>query len=756
MRKIIFLAGVFLLGLVFLKGLGCSKKQEDSYSSFALIDACLEEEKIDYETALLYKVYALSYDNKLPKKYQSNVLTRGGDSVLREIRRKWDSLSPVIKEKLEPYFKNPLDMESALYLGEQKKVSSVFEFANKAYAEIPDITGLSHFVTDNGKVKIWYKPSQAAVATLVLDAFNNDKIYEKETSLVNRVPLSDNSAIGDDGKFDIFFKNISDEGLCYLGPVVNRKCYGWIILNQNLVGDKMRDALSHEFFHAVQYAIDCMEDDWWQESTATWIQHFVYPAIDTEHEWLTEYFKEYRMAMSVTTKNDKHEYGSYVFPLYIAQKFGATKVGQIWQACEPANVNAEQAVESCLSGGWKESFSEFSKWLYNQAPERYFRDRPGVFLPVEPDMVDIAMSTEETPEMEIAPLGTLIVNYLVDDPSIRSVDFDLNHFHSIYPDIALWAFIKPKNDEMRVEDWSNLSFKNFCFDLPEEDLDYVVLVYGNGSRTVKKDKLFDIDYFVYKYGCWAKLDLNWSVTHHGGGSAQFGKYVPGFSTGSGRYGENGNLSAAFRQVRIDPEDPEDPESGKTLVPYGSFSISIVHNSSGQAGVTGVYVMGGEGKTTGAGSDAWEGNEKSKKGYGLLRLNVIKHDPNQGSTDISQNDINMVSGPMRDMLLQMQAMQGSMPTGFALPKEPGEGEVKYKIFVNIGGIPASFSGKANMSATGVGSSSTSFGETTEIGMAVPISLEDIVAEDTNVIAINKSFNEGGAHIRISGTLKLRRQ
>ncbi|MCP4024374.1 MAG: hypothetical protein GY729_21205 [Desulfobacteraceae bacterium] len=749
---------LFVAALCFTIAFGCGKKEEVNIAAIDLVEQDLEQGKIDKNTALVYKMYALFNHPDLPQKYHSRVMTRKGDALLRKIRKDWDSLSDEAQKKLAPFFLNPLDPKSALYLGNDKEetLARSFGFTKKAYANIPSIAGLNHYVTDNGKVKIWYKSYQQQAAITVRDAFNNDKIHEKETALMGRVPLPDDIDIGDDVKLDIFFKNISDHGLCYPGPVSNRKCYGWIVLKQSMTGNRMKTTAAHEYFHAIQYAIDFTEKDWWQESTATWAEHLIYPDADLEHEWLPEYFKENKMAKSLTIKDEKHEYGAYVFPLYIAQKYGNNKVGQIWQACESALANAQRTIELELPGGWKDTMKEFSLWSYNQEPARHFRDRPGKFLPATPEIDDVWMSTEETLEEEVAPLAVRIINYWVDQPTIRSVDFDLDRFHSIYPDIALWAVIETKNGDERVEDWTDLSFKNFCFDLPEEDLKRVALIYGNGSQTRKKEKLFDIDYFTHEYGCSAKLELSWNVTQQGGGEAVFGKYVKGFATGKGSYDENGNLSVMFRQEIVDPDDPNDPESGKQLVPYGSFTFSAGYQSGGRAGVKSVYSMGGHSSGRGSGSDQWKGSRRSKNKKGLLRLHIIKHKKNQEQPELTAEELNAVPESMRNMLTQLQSLQESlsnnMPPGIEMPKEPGEGEIKYKLFLRIENIPGRFSGTADIQSS-AGGGSTTFAEDIEVGMIAPIEFEGIVPENIGVIPLNKSFSEGSIQGRVSGVLKL---
>ncbi len=747
MKTVSILCIMMAIALLFMfcKNAHTPKQQP---SSIELINRDLVAEEIDYETALLYKAYATFYHPDLPKKYRSDIITKSASMIFKEIRINMDSFSEETQKKLEPFFLNPLDPNSIQHMdtGKHKPI----KFIAEAYANPPDIAGLQHYVTEDGKVKIWYKPYQKAVARSVRDAFYDGNIYEEESILMGTSPMPDNGEIGDDNKFDIFFKAMSSEGLCWFGPITNRKCYAWIHINEGLIGDKLKDATAHEFFHAHQYAIDCLEDDWWQEATATWVQHYVFPLIDTEWEWLNTYFKKFGMCDSITTEDGKHEYATYVFPFYLAQKYGDQMIGNIWQACTGAPTDAEKAIDAHIPDKLKGALKDFSLWLFNEAPFKFFDDM-GRSFPVTPDYEEIGLHTRVQLGEEnhiVDPLAILHRRYSVDDPAMRSVDFDLEEFHVTYPKIDIWAIIKLKNGIVRKEDWSTVNFRNFCFDLPEEDIEWIQCIYSNGSPDKAKRASHDIKWKSYEYGCVAKVSLAWSLNYNASGAASFGKFVPGFMEGNARASESGSIDVVFREEIVDPDDP----NGKQLMPYGHCSFQEQYTSGGVAGVRGVYSMGGRGTGSGSGSDKWDGKNDGKNKNGFVRLRIIKGEEEE-ETEISEDDLALLPPGMRQMYNQLQNMQGSLPPGLEI-KEPKEGEIQYKFFLRIDGIPGQFSSAISIQGSGSASSGGS-SEEIEVGMHFPIELEGIVPEGTTEIPVSKSFNSEGWSGRISGLIRLKK-
>ena len=44
---------------------------------------------------------------------------------------------------------------------------------------------------------------------------------------------------------------------------------------------------AHEFFHAVQFAYDAADDQWFMESTATWMEDEIYDDVNDNLQYLS-------------------------------------------------------------------------------------------------------------------------------------------------------------------------------------------------------------------------------------------------------------------------------------------------------------------------------------------------------------------------------------------------------------------------------------------------------------------------------------
>jgi hypothetical protein len=71
--------------------------------SFALIDQAMASGKLDYSTGMLYKVYAMFDPADLPAEYQSDVPAKCGVSLIEEVQRNWNRLTPEARAEIGAY-----------------------------------------------------------------------------------------------------------------------------------------------------------------------------------------------------------------------------------------------------------------------------------------------------------------------------------------------------------------------------------------------------------------------------------------------------------------------------------------------------------------------------------------------------------------------------------------------------------------------------------------------------------------------------
>ncbi|MBW2015906.1 MAG: hypothetical protein JRF57_07885 [Deltaproteobacteria bacterium] len=779
-RKV-FLMGIFLLSVLFSALLlqGCSGGKEGekrekssakttskatSKTSIELILEDLKAGKIDYETALIYQVYAVFKHHGLPRQYASDKMTRRATTLFKEIREKWDTLSPAARNKLRPFLVNPLSPESFYMKGpeaDKKKKTSFLSLAYAGTPPMPNTGNLNHYDAANGKVKIWYRSNERQQAQWILESFDQDKVFEKETTLMGRQPKSDGGAVGTDQRLDIFLANMSDMGLTVGGPVVNHKTYVHIFINKGMSKKEIQNSTAHEFFHAIQYNMDCNEASWWMEMTATWCEDFIYPDYDIEHQYLDWYFKNFKMRKSLAFEDGKHEYGAYVWPLYLVQKHGKDIIGKIWRACESSA--ALTAFVNTIPGGVEKAFKEFSLWMYNEEPAKYFRDgaRPGRFLPAKPSISNnrITVAGSVNTPVNLSYLSLTMERFYFkpgDKQHIRSIDFDLTNLHKRHPKLAVWAIIKIAGEIEVQEDWSGVDFRNYCFDLPEEDLEEIVFIFANPTATEDFNGANLVDYTAKEYGCDAKLDIKWDIQSSWAGDWEY--LYPNSGGMKARMGgkvqhrEGGELSVSFIENIVDPEIADDPESGKRLVPYGGFSY---HSSgSSRADFLPVAPQGLRGSSSiiCRASDTWEGDERSKATKTLLRLKIIPPEKKEERVQVTEEELNQMPEEMRNQVKQLlelsRNLQNSMGGKFS-DQEPKEGELKYSILLSFGALPAT-----STVSMGVNDASN----VTESTTITPdsIELEGVFKQEKHVIPINKTIRSTFGSAHLTGTLRLKKK
>ncbi len=244
-----------------------------------------------------------------------------------------------------------------------------------------------------------------------------------------RAPISDGyynngagGGNGGNGLFDIYFVNTG--ALRYYGATIGDSiadsipCYvrtAYMYLDNDYAGfpgyesnplEAIRVTAAHEFTHACQFALDIQEiesnyPDYsaaWMEMSATAMEEEHYPDIN-------DYIKNYvsffygvpswslRTGTQSTSGKDIlgrdnltknfHQYGSAVFPIYLASKFTPQIIADIWNRCGqvrgPNWVSATDASVQQYSSDTLtlfDAFQEFAVWNFFTSPKRA---RPGYF-----------------------------------------------------------------------------------------------------------------------------------------------------------------------------------------------------------------------------------------------------------------------------------------------------------------------------------------------------------------------------------------
>jgi len=529
-------------------------------SSIGLIDAALDNGDIDEETALLYRVYAIYRDERLPEALRDETGLIDATPILFEVVDRLDSLSPDIRALVEPFLIPPIYEGSAW--GEE--VSSIAEkgppldcAASSAWTSI-----------SNQNIRVWWhtlRPQDARVAGAVLSALDNP-IWQKLTTLAGRTPLKDAAhGVTYDGCSDHFDVYISSS---YKGwAKVNRhqganNCEPWpAFMTVNPSGshiDELSFAAAHEFMHAVQLAYQsCLYPTgikWWTESSAQWAVDHVYPlAIDLteapkhfEHVYAESYYLP-TIDQSLYAGGALRWYGAYLWPFYLSKTWGANMIPDIWGAIGTATTLADvlAAMEGELPTGFYGEFPEFMLRVWNQKPIEDFKNwEMDQSLTSNPSKAEgaVEVSAHLDGQLDrqiilsldfsapgIEPLAAKMIHIKFDDPDVRSILFSNGFTFDLeegsppdLPTIDKTNYAKKLSEEERkgrhvygiakrggqwVEEFFDLTevaFASFCQDYKVEAIEELVLIFTNArykDTQPTQSKGLSPRLFVSNMGC---------------------------------------------------------------------------------------------------------------------------------------------------------------------------------------------------------------------------------------------------------------
>src|SRR4051812_17220227 len=187
-------------------------------------------------------------------------------------------------------------------------------------------------------------------------------------------PISDARRGGGSGKFDVYLKELTGQGLYGLTVAEQRTSFSrrlyssYLLLDNDFKGYpsgrdvSLKVTAAHEFFHAIQYAYDVREDTWLKESTATWMEE----RYDDAGNDNRQYLRSGQIAHpnhALDTGTGFSVYGNWLFFEYLSQHYGRGIVHSIWNRAAAFHGGGHQysaeAIRSALrhkSGGGTRGF----------------------------------------------------------------------------------------------------------------------------------------------------------------------------------------------------------------------------------------------------------------------------------------------------------------------------------------------------------------------------------------------------------------
>ena len=175
-----------------------------------------------------------------------------------------------------------------------------------------------------------------------------------------RTPRSDSTSRygGPNGKLDVFIADVGAQGLygyCTTDdPARNRQraVSAYCVVDDDFARRQFGGAATgvaalkvtaaHEFFHAVQYAYDWLEDLWLMEGTAAWIEDEVYDSVNDNRQYLkTSPIAPENYAFPLDYYNPDpnepdsgYKYGVWIWWRYLSERYGPKVVRDVWRRAD--------------------------------------------------------------------------------------------------------------------------------------------------------------------------------------------------------------------------------------------------------------------------------------------------------------------------------------------------------------------------------------------------------------------------------------
>ena len=487
-------------------------------SSDNLIDAARTRGEITAEQALTYKVFAAFGDPRLPAQYHGDDSLDFDSHIVAEVQAVYPTLSAATQATLNPFLIPPAYVGS---WAEPLPAPAATTGSLAAPASTPPACGaLADWKSTGGAfARVWWRksrPGDAAAAAGYLAALEGT-IWPKLVSLMGRMPMPDGnvSCSGGDGRLDIY---LDPHLVRSMAPAHNepgcRFTPSYIVLNPAVPVD----VLAHEFMHTIQWSYNthdgCMypgEYAWLAEATATWAQGFDFGTPDSEH-YTADWFFPANQTPSLELKDDRHEYGAFLFLFFLSHHYSDSVIKTIWDGTQ--TTNSLDAINSAIPGGFDAAWPLFAQYNWDVPPFDFYKQWDSLVVQPMPLYGDDRVSGPGTWPMasDTPHLGLIYKHFTFDGTSARLVTFfngqtfnlsetaintmagptQLADGSLVYkmdtppPDkvkgAKVQALYKVEGDsQWKFEDWTGRSQVSFCRDATAERLTELVVIFSNSA-----------------------------------------------------------------------------------------------------------------------------------------------------------------------------------------------------------------------------------------------------------------------------------
>ena len=180
---------------------------------------------------------------------------------------------------------------------------------------------------------------------------------------------------GGAGQVDIYLVELGRNLFGYASPDPGqggRSRSGYLVVDNDYKGfggaplDLMRVTIAHEYNHILQFGYDVAQDGWMFESTATWVEEMVYPAIDDYLNFVSDFAKAPFKPMAEPERRATKLYGSAMWNHWLTAATGADTIRSAWAGSRKVKPRAfavaayDRAIGEAGGGSFSRQFAAFA------------------------------------------------------------------------------------------------------------------------------------------------------------------------------------------------------------------------------------------------------------------------------------------------------------------------------------------------------------------------------------------------------------
>lgn len=359
--------------------------QTERPPTLVLIEEAVQRGELDYETALVYKVYTILAPDRLPLEFWSDTHSRGATLVFSEVLRNWDALSPETQSLLSEFVATP-PAPGQIAAMAQTRPSLTDEQTYTTTHFVVHYTVTSTDKVYNPDVDV--DPANGVPDYVDWVAEDLETVWDGEIATMGWLEPPPDAGEGGDTRYDVYLQRTSpyygyvDYGVDSkvgdnpnsAGVAETDAYYSYIALENDFAGfggdrrENIQVTLAHEFNHAVQVGYDGLEALWLMEATATWMEDEVYDAINDNYQFLDKLFLYPDIALDADSA--LYHYSRWIFVRYVSEHHGGqATVRNMWERAVTADsLDAVDAALTEVSTSFDAVFPRFAAANYVLSP----------------------------------------------------------------------------------------------------------------------------------------------------------------------------------------------------------------------------------------------------------------------------------------------------------------------------------------------------------------------------------------------------